>query len=115
MRSETRRASALRRPRRYGKAPRESNRTGDAATQQTECLIRGTPETTLEVVVRFLQLTNRQVGAFEPPLERWRGGVEQGFHPVETLRLGDKLYQTWQEAEKWAAEQVWLRGATKGL
>src|SRR6185437_14963762 len=43
-------------------------RTGDAATQQTECLVRGTPATSFEAVVRFLHLTARRVGAIEPPL-----------------------------------------------
>jgi hypothetical protein len=51
------------------------------------------------VVVRFLHLTRRQVGAIDPPLAVW-AGAEPPFRPVESLRVGDRIFQTWQEAEE---------------
>ena len=41
---------------------------GDAAGNQTECLVAGSAATTVEAVVRFLHLTARQVGEINPPL-----------------------------------------------
>ena len=72
---------------------------GDAWSHQTECLVVGDVETTFEVVVRFLHLTARQVGAFDPPLDEWTDGGEPSSRPVESLRVGDRHFQTWQEAE----------------
>jgi hypothetical protein len=73
---------------------------GEAWTQQTECLIVGDSSTTIEVVVRFLHLTSRQVGAIEPPLAEWPAGEESFCRPVESLQVGNRLFQTWQEAEE---------------
>jgi hydrogenase maturation protease len=74
--------------------------SGDASSNQTECLVHGTAETTFETVVRFLHLTARRVGEFVPPLAEWPRGAEPPFRPVETLRVGEKLYYAWQEAEE---------------
>jgi hydrogenase maturation protease len=77
---------------------------GDASSHQTECLVCGTPETTIEAVVRFLHLTARLVGEAEgtnsgscPPLAA--AGVDV-FRLVEALRVGGQLFQSWQEAEE---------------
>jgi hydrogenase maturation protease len=72
----------------------------DAPGNQTECLIAGGTETTFEAVVHFLHLTARLVGEYDPPLAEWPDGGTPPFRPVETLRVGDRLYQTWQEAEE---------------
>ncbi|MDB5307156.1 MAG: hypothetical protein JWO38_1358 [Gemmataceae bacterium] len=72
----------------------------EAAGNQTECLVRGTPDTAVEVVVRFLHLMARQVGEFVPPLAAWRGDHELAFRPVEVLSVGDQIFHTWQEAEE---------------
>jgi hydrogenase maturation protease len=53
----------------------------------------------VEVVVRFLHLTRRQVGEFDPPLAAWPA-TEPAFRPVENLQVGDRTFQTWQEAEE---------------
>jgi hydrogenase maturation protease len=63
---------------------------GETSGSQTECLVSGDAATAVEVVVRFLHLTARQV----------EEGAGPPFRPVETLRVGDKLFQTWQEAEE---------------
>jgi hydrogenase maturation protease len=74
--------------------------SGDASSNQTECLVSGSPATTFEAVVRFLHLTARQVGEIVPPRSEWPEGAEPPFRPVETLRVGDKHFHTWQEAEE---------------
>jgi hypothetical protein len=72
----------------------------DASDNQTECLIAGGPETTFEAIVRFLHLTARIAGEPIGPPEEWQTGAEPPFRPVETLRVGDRLLHTWQEAEE---------------
>jgi hydrogenase maturation protease len=72
--------------------------SGESASNQTECLVHGRPATTLEASVRFLHLTARLVGEVDPPLRDWSDGMEPPFRPVDALRVGDRLLQTWQEA-----------------
>jgi hydrogenase maturation protease len=81
---------------------------GEAAANRTECLIAGGPDATLGVIVRFLHLTDRIVGEYVPPLERWPGGDGLPYRPVELLRISDQLYQAWQEAEERAVELTGL-------
>lgn len=78
----------------------------DTSMQQTECLVVGTPETRVEVVVRFLHLTARQVVAIDAPLDSWPGYVPPMSHAVESLRVGDGLYESRQEAEQREAAPV---------
>jgi hydrogenase maturation protease len=84
---------------------------GDASSNQTECLVHGTPDTTIKSVVRFLHLTARLVGEVEKGVRNLFDGGEQAtlkvpdtffeaFRPVETLRVGEQLYHSWQEAEE---------------
>jgi hydrogenase maturation protease len=85
----------------YPEAWRQAQGAGaDASGNQTEGLVAAGPETTFEAVVRFLHLTARLVGEYEPPLTEWPDGAAPPFRPAETLRVGDRLYQTWQEAEE---------------
>jgi hypothetical protein len=79
-----------------------SRQTGgsEAAENRTECLVRGTASAAVEVVVRFLHLTARQVGEFDPPLAASPAAAESPFRPVELLRVGDRTFHTWQEAEE---------------
>jgi hypothetical protein len=72
----------------------------DSARNQTECLVHGNSDATLNVAVRFLQLTARQVGAFEPPLRQWPQTPEPDFRRMEVLQIGDRQYYSWQEAEE---------------
>jgi hydrogenase maturation protease len=65
---------------------------------RTECLLRGGEGSALEVHVRFLHLIDRQVGELEAPLEDLPDGALPAFRPVEQLRVGERLLQTWQEA-----------------
>ena len=72
----------------------------DAWSNQTECLVKGSPATTLQTAVRFLHLMARTVREFVVPLAEWPAGGEPPSRPVEALRVGDRLFCTWQEAEE---------------
>lgn len=72
----------------------------EASENRTECLVRGTQDTAIEVVVRFLHLTHRQVGTFDPPLPAWPTNGEPPARPVESLRVGERTFHSWQEAEE---------------
>jgi hypothetical protein len=76
----------------------EAQGGADACTMQTECLVRGGANTTLEVKVRFLHLLDRKVGEVISSGER--DLEEPAFRLVESLRVGDRLLQPWQEAEE---------------
>jgi len=77
-------------------------------TMQTECLVRTTSDTSLEVKVRFLQLLSRTVGQSVAdcrlPLAACAqqrltaSGSSLHFHAVPALEVNGKLTQTWQEA-----------------
>jgi hydrogenase maturation protease len=74
----------------------QAQNNGDADCNQTECLIHGGPDTIFEAVIRFLHLTNRIVFAASGRREPDGGEMQS----IESLRIGDKLYHCWQEAEK---------------
>ncbi len=64
----------------------------DASALRVECLVRGGPDTAVEATVRFLHLTDRTVAE--------RGPSEAApYRAVESLRVGDRVFQPWQEAE----------------
>lgn len=73
---------------------------GEAASNQTECLVSGTTATRIEVVIRFLHLTARIVGEVAPPITEWPIHDELPFRPVQTLQVGEQLLHSWQEAEE---------------
>ena len=73
---------------------------GDASEMQTQCLARGGPGTVLSATVRFLQLVARQVGEFDQPPACWQDGDPPPFRNVETLRVGEDVVHTWQEANE---------------
>src|SRR5579871_3724176 len=84
-----------------GLCPREVaevQESAGASSLQTQCLVHGSPDTRIEVIVRFLHLTARVVGKIDPPLHEWPASGDPAFLPVDSLRIGEKLYQTWQEA-----------------
>jgi hydrogenase maturation protease len=84
----------------YPEAYCRAQRGSEAFANQTECLVAGGPQTVVEATVRFRHLTSRQVGEFDPPLAEWPGPAEPPFRPCETVRLGDRVFHTWQEAEE---------------
>ena len=84
----------------YPEAYCRSEGAGDASSNRTECLVKGTPATAFEAAVRFLHLTDRTVGEIVPPLSEWPAGGEPPSRPVETLSIEGRLFQAWQEAEE---------------
>ncbi|HVM46823.1 MAG TPA: hypothetical protein VMU04_02300 [Candidatus Acidoferrum sp.] len=66
---------------------------------QTECLVRAVSNTArIAVQVRFLHPLARAIGVLEPPLERFPAEAEPRFRVVPELRIGNRLFQSWQEA-----------------
>ncbi|HEY8503258.1 MAG TPA: hypothetical protein VIL46_01665, partial [Gemmataceae bacterium] len=80
-------------PRAYSEA-----RGGDPWEMQTECLLTGREDARLTITVRFLHLTARLVGELDSPLAEPPAGEEPTFRVVESLRVGERLVHTWQEA-----------------
>lgn len=73
-------------PKRYSDA---QNGT-EAWEMQTEVLMAGDRNSELRVIVRFLHLTNRQIGKVSTPSAE--------FEFVDSLDVDGRLYQSWQEA-----------------
>jgi hydrogenase maturation protease len=84
----------------YPEAFCQDSTGSDSSFQQTECLIEGGLDTTIDITIRFLHLTQRTVGEIEPPLEAWPGQGEPTYRAVESLHIDDRLFHTWQEAEE---------------
>jgi hypothetical protein len=89
----------------YPEAHCRAQAGADAWSNQAETLMQGGPETRLEAIVRFLHLTARLVGEVVPPLAAWPLDGEPAFRSVESLRLGERLFHTWQEAEERTIDQ----------
>jgi hypothetical protein len=81
----------------YPRAYSESQSGNDSCFMQTECLVRGNAQSTLQVQVRFLHLLNRVVRQFDGPVSACEAEQAHG-QIVESLQVGDRRYQTWQEA-----------------
>lgn len=65
---------------------------------QTECLVIGSVETELKVKVRFLRAISRTIGELDTRITEMPAQGEPAFHPIASLRVGEQLLQTWQEA-----------------
>jgi hydrogenase maturation protease len=81
-------------PRKYS----EAQKSNDLWQMQTECLVDGNPSTKISVKVRFLHAIARTIGKLNSPVDE---SSIDGIHDcsyVTSLRLGDKLLQSWQEA-----------------
>ena len=77
----------------------EKQSTGDPSVMQTECLVnRATAGATIHITFRFLHLIDRTVAALLEPLADWPTGSEPASRLVESLSVGDRRYQSWQEA-----------------
>jgi hypothetical protein len=66
---------------------------------RTQCLLSGKEETRIEVSVRFLHVTSRQILSFrEPQLELPTSLSAAAIEVVPELRVDDQSFLTWQEA-----------------
>jgi hypothetical protein len=72
----------------YPRAYSEARGEDDPWLMQTQCLVSGEENSTIEVRVRFLHVTERKVG-------RKRGDA---LEFVDDLRVGGELYLSWDEA-----------------
>ncbi len=72
----------------YPRAYSEARGEDDPWIMQTQCLVLGDEEPTIEVKVRFLHVVERRVG-------RKRG---EALEFVEELRIGEERYLSWDEA-----------------
>ena len=86
----------------YPKAYSEMQNGTDNWLMQTECLAKANCSAELNVKVRFLQAVARTVGELKTPLDEWPVSIENNLEPdfrvVQTLHVGDQVFQTWQEA-----------------
>jgi hypothetical protein len=85
-------------PREYSEAQHGT----EAWRTQTECLVSAAPsagvKTSIGIKIRFLHTVARQVYDLARPVDDLSECAAQDFREVDSLRLGDGLYQTWQEA-----------------
>jgi hypothetical protein len=83
----------------YPAAYSEAQRGAERCVIQTECLLRClAPTLPVEVRVRFLQPTWREVGVVTSAQALSHDGAEPEYRAVPELVVGGKLYQSWQEA-----------------
>jgi hypothetical protein len=72
----------------YPRAYSEARGEDDPWQMQTQCLVSGDGDSSIEVRVRFLHVTERKVGR----------RVGENLEFVEELRVGEELYLPWDEA-----------------
>jgi hypothetical protein len=86
----------------YPKPYSELQSGADNWFMHTECLATGSSSLRLRIKVRFLQAVTKTIGELKIPLQDWpenlRNDHEPVFQIVETLQVGDKTLQAWQEA-----------------
>ncbi|MGA9770682.1 MAG: hypothetical protein WBV94_16700 [Blastocatellia bacterium] len=75
----------------YSKAYSEAQQGTESWSMQTQCLVLGGQQTTLDVKVRFLHLVMREVYESQE-------GREPAPRPVASLEVDGQIFQTWQEA-----------------
>ena len=76
------------------KAYSDAQKSTEAWEMQTQVLVAGGLDSEVRVHVRFLHLTDREIGKFgESSLE-----IPETFELVESLEVAGELYQSWQEA-----------------
>jgi hypothetical protein len=81
-------------PRKYS----EAQKGNDLWHMQTECLVEGNAKTQIGAKVRFLRAIARIIGKLNSPMEESSIDGMPDCSYVTSLRVGDKLLQSWQEA-----------------
>jgi len=85
----------------YPKSYCETQKGADNWFMQTECLAKARASAELHIKVRFLQAVARTIGKLNVPLDEIslsEIGHELEYETVESLNIGDKTLQSWQEA-----------------
>ncbi len=92
-----------------GVFPRDYAETagGDPCRLQVQCVLRGGPDTMIEVRPRFLHITARAVGALDPPAATLPDSPD-ALTPVPELDVDGTRYIAWDEAtEQEVAPPAW--------
>jgi len=76
----------------------EAEKGTEAFEMQTECLVQAGESAAVDVKVRFLHLTSREIGKLENPLDELPKDAEPDFQLVPTLDINGQLFHAWQEA-----------------
>ena len=82
----------------YPPAYTEGRNGSDASSMTTECLAQGSGNSTVSITVRFLQLVARRVAPLDPPRSDWPIELATPLPFVESLRVGENIVHSWQEA-----------------
>ncbi|PWT75744.1 MAG: hypothetical protein C5B46_02265 [Proteobacteria bacterium] len=84
----------------YPRAYAEAQTGNDSWTMQTECLALLESNSTINILVRFLHLVDREVGSI--PRGQDTSDLESmAYEPVPVLRLeSGEIFQSWQEARE---------------
>ena len=70
----------------------------EPSVMQTECLIRNeSKDAVVMISVRFLHPMAREVGTLPEPITEMPAGGRPDFEVVPDFRVGEQVYQTWQE------------------
>src|SRR5271157_5793651 len=80
----------------YPQSYSEAQKGSDPWVMQTECLVLGSAQTTIEVHLRFLQLTARSVEERVTPVRE--GLQDPVFVSVRSLEVGGQKFYSWEEA-----------------
>jgi hypothetical protein len=84
----------------YPRAYSDASGGDDPWIMQTQCLVVGDEDSSLEVKVRLLHVVDRGVAEM----------VTGALHHVEALRVGEQVYRPWEEA----VERVVIAGGSDG-
>lgn len=82
----------------YPKSYSEMQKGTDPWFMQTECVIRGNESACVEIKARFLQCIARQMGQLPAGISELAGNATPDFEIVDSLQVGNKVFQSWQEA-----------------
>jgi hydrogenase maturation protease len=82
----------------YPQAYSKMQTGADISEMQTQCVVHANKLAILDIHVRFLQLQAREVGELSTALLELAGNVKPDFHLVDSLEIGNQVFQPWQEA-----------------
>jgi len=82
----------------YPEAYSVAQNGAEPCAMQTECLVRNeSKDAVVHISVRFLHPMAREVGMLRAAITEMPAKREPDFEIVPDLRVGEQLYQTWQE------------------
>jgi hydrogenase maturation protease len=85
----------------FGICPRvysEAQHGNELWRSRTEILALGPGSSAIRIKLRFLHPVCREVAQLSHPVSKIQECSSSDFHIVQSLKIGDRLYQAWQEA-----------------